>query len=53
MSALIGYIRNSMNSGATTITVPAEIVAEATKEELEEARQLCAINNVKLSVSGK
>lgn len=50
MSALLGYIRNSLNSGATTITVPAAIVAESSDAELEEARHLCAVNGVKLVI---
>jgi hypothetical protein len=50
VSALLGYIRNSLNSGATTITVPAAIVAESSDAELEEARHLCAVNGVKLVI---
>ncbi|MFO7674897.1 MAG: hypothetical protein R6X12_01060 [bacterium] len=48
MSALLGYVNNSLNSGAREITVPAEIVAESSEAELEEARKLCARNGIKL-----
>jgi FAD/FMN-containing dehydrogenase len=48
MSALLGYVNNALNSGTRTVTVPPEIVAQATEEELEEARKLCARNGIKL-----
>lgn len=48
MSALLGYVKNSLNSGARVITVPAEIIKQSTEAELEEARKLCANNGVKL-----
>ena len=50
MSALLGYINNSLNSGARTITVPPDIVAQSSEAELEEARKLCARNGIKLAL---
>ena len=40
MSALLGYVNNAINSGSRTVTVPPEIVAQSSEEELEEARKL-------------
>jgi hypothetical protein len=48
MSALLGYINNSLNSGARTIVVPAAILDDASDEEKEEARRLCALSGAKL-----
>ena len=39
MSSLLGYVNNSLNTGAKTIVVPAEILEEASDEEKEEARR--------------
>jgi hypothetical protein len=50
MSSLLGYVKNSLNSGAKTIVVPASILAEASDEEKEEARRLCALSGIKLEV---
>ena len=50
VSSLLGYVNNSLNSGATTIVVPAAILAEASDEEKEEARRLCALSGIKLVV---
>jgi hypothetical protein len=50
VSSLLGYVNNSLNSGAKTIVVPAEILEEASDEEKEEARRLCALSGIKLVV---
>ena len=47
---LLAYVQRLVHSGRTQIELPGEMVAEASKEALEEVRQLCKLCGVKIVV---
>jgi len=47
-AALLAYVQQAINSGATRIAVPKSLVEGASREALETVRQLCKLNGVKI-----
>ena len=48
-SNLLQYVNKIINSGSTTIEIPAYLVQAASKGALETVRQLCKLNGVKIT----
>jgi len=48
---LMNYVQREINTGATTIVIPYELLADATEEVLAEVRALCKISGVTIQVS--
>lgn len=46
---LIEYVQRAINSGATEISIPASLVAGASREARVAVRQLCKLNGVRLA----
>lgn len=47
---LLAYVQRLINSGKTQIELPADLLANATEEVLDEARRLCKLCGVKIVI---
>jgi len=47
---LLAYVQRAINSGTKRIDLPGELVANATKEGLDEVGRLCKLCGVKIVV---
>ena len=45
---LINYVNRAINSGAKEISIPASLLAGASKEAVEEVRRLCKLCGVNI-----
>ena len=45
---LLAYVQRLIRQGRTQIELPADLVTEASKEAIEEVRQLCKLCGVKI-----
>ena len=47
--SLMDYVNRAINSGAKEISIPASLLAGASKEAVEEVRRLCKLCGVKIA----
>ena len=47
---LLAYVQRLINSGKTQIELPADLVANASQEALDEMRRLCKLSGVKIVI---
>lgn len=47
---LIAYVQSAIRSGSTVVRIPSFLLENASKIALNDVRQLCAINGVKIEV---
>jgi hypothetical protein len=49
-TVIVAYVQRMINSGTKQIELPGDLVANATKEALDEVRRLCKLCGVKTVV---
>ncbi|WCJ58476.1 hypothetical protein NXS98_12170 [Fontisphaera persica] len=49
---LADYVNHQINMGATTVHIPASLLAKASDEAIEAVRQLCQLCGVKVIIRG-